>query len=171
MVGTHVVPLEDLAAVVAELLDAFSRIREHLGKSEQDALDITAHLHERRTELAEAIVELRNAPAEVESAERYASTPTATPAATFESTYATETSYAEPEYTGTPHLATSYTDASTYGAGSLFETSATARPARVRGKTGEDERHSLSRNPTAGMGASRGSRSPAASASAAPASR
>ena len=46
--------------------------------------------------------------------------------------YATETSYAEPEYTGTPHSATSYTDASTYGAGSLFETSATARPAAPR---------------------------------------
>ena len=48
--------------VVAELLDAFSRIREHLGKSEQDALDITAHLHERRSELAEAIVDMRQVP-------------------------------------------------------------------------------------------------------------
>jgi hypothetical protein len=55
--------------VVAELLDAFSRIREHISKSEKDALDITAHLHERRSELSEAIVDMRQVP-EVESAAR-----------------------------------------------------------------------------------------------------
>lgn len=114
--------------VVAELLDAFARIREHLGKSEQDALDITAHLHERRTELSEAIVELRQMPAEVEGAERYSrpAEPTSGFESAYESTYTAATSYPEPTYTPPARP-----EPPSYGGASLFETEARAVPPRV----------------------------------------
>ena len=55
-----------------------------------------------------------------------------TPAASFETTYATDTSYSEPEYTGSAYAATSTTESSTYGTGSLFDTGAVPRPAVPR---------------------------------------
>jgi hypothetical protein len=105
--------------VVAELLDAFGRIREHLGKSEQAALDITAHLHERRTELAEAIIDLRQTPPpEVEAAPYVAPVYNPPAVASYETPVYEAPTYETPATTG---YETSYETPTS----SLFDSSAT----------------------------------------------